>query len=237
MSEDLVANPSSITSWQYHLKKVTLLFWASLSLSATHGLKQSLLHRVNVKNEWDGTCETLSVIWGHQHMEVPDSEPYLWPTPPLQQHWILNPSCQAGDWTFFPGLQRCHRFALHHKRNSQDSFFYGNQFAPAGNPSLLDTPVFFFFSFCFFRATTTAYEGSQGRGWIGAGAAGLRHSHSNAKSKLHLQPTLPLATMLILKPLSEARDGTSILMGISWVLNPLSHNGNSGNPCILWSNA
>ena len=31
----------------------------------------------------------------------------------------------------------------------------------------------------------------------------------------------------ILNPLSEARDGTYLLMGTSGVLNPLSHNGNS----------
>ena len=31
----------------------------------------------------------------------------------------------------------------------------------------------------------------------------------------------------VLNPLSEARDPTCILMDNSWVLNPLSHNGNS----------
>ena len=31
----------------------------------------------------------------------------------------------------------------------------------------------------------------------------------------------------ILKPLSEARDWTYILVDTSWVLNPLSHSGNS----------
>ena len=34
-----------------------------------------------------------------------------------------------------------------------------------------------------------AYGGSQARGLIGAVAAGLRHSHSNARSKPSLQPT------------------------------------------------
>ena len=42
---------------------------------------------------------------------------------------------------------------------------------------------------CFFRAAPTAYGGSQASGQIGAAAAGLRQSHSNAGSKPHLPPT------------------------------------------------
>ena len=38
-------------------------------------------------------------------------------------------------------------------------------------------------------ATPVAYGGSQARGLTGAVAAGLRQSHSNSGSKLHLQPT------------------------------------------------
>ena len=41
-----------------------------------------------------------------------------------------------------------------------------------------------------------ARGGSQARGQIGAAAAGLHHSHSNAKSELHLQPTPQLVEML-----------------------------------------
>ena len=41
-----------------------------------------------------------------------------------------------------------------------------------------------------------AYGGSQARGQIGAVAAGLRHSHSNARFEPHLQPMPQLtATM------------------------------------------
>ena len=47
----------------------------------------------------------------------------------------------------------------------------------------------------------------------GAGAAGLHHSHSNARSEPQLRPTPQLmATGRILNPLSEARDRTHVLM-------------------------
>ena len=39
-----------------------------------------------------------------------------------------------------------------------------------------------------------AYGGSQARGLIGATAAGLCHSHSHARSQLHLRPTPQLKT-------------------------------------------
>ena len=41
----------------------------------------------------------------------------------------------------------------------------------------------------------TAYGGSQARGLIGAAATGLCHSHSNAESESHLQPTPQLPAM------------------------------------------
>ena len=47
----------------------------------------------------------------------------------------------------------------------------------------------FFFFFCLFRATPTACVSSQVRGWIGAAAASLYHSHSNARSKPCPGPT------------------------------------------------
>jgi len=46
--------------------------------------------------------------------------------------------------------------------------------------------VDFFFFFVFSRVAPTAYGGSQARGLIGAVAASLRQSHSNAGSKLYL---------------------------------------------------
>ena len=38
-----------------------------------------------------------------------------------------------------------------------------------------------FVCFCLFRAASAAYGSSQARGGMGTVAAGLRHSHSNAK--------------------------------------------------------
>ena len=48
--------------------------------------------------------------------------------------------------------------------------------------------VFIFCLFAVSRAVPAAYGGSQARGLIGASAAGLCHSHSNARSKLRLSP-------------------------------------------------
>ena len=79
--------------------------------------------------------------------------------------------------------------------------------------------------FCLFGATPAEYGTSQARGQIGAAAASPHHSRSNARSKPCLRPTPQLTATV--GPLSEARDQTCILMDTSWVLNPLSHNGNS----------
>ena len=46
--------------------------------------------------------------------------------------------------------------------------------------------LFILFIFLVFRAVPVAYGGSQARGQFGAVAAGLYHSHSNARSELHL---------------------------------------------------
>ena len=54
---------------------------------------------------------------------------------------------------------------------------------------------FVLFLFLFFRATHVAHGGSQARGRIGAGAPSLRHSHSKARSELHLWPTPQLTAM------------------------------------------
>ena len=74
----------------------------------------------------------------------------------------------------------------------------------------------------FFRAEPTACGGSQTRVWIRAGAAGLRHSHSNARLE---PPSVTYTTAhsistqqcQILNPLSEARDWTRFLMDASQI--------------------
>ena len=65
-------------------------------------------------------------------------------------------------------------------------------------PIIFFLEIFFFFCrlFAFSRAALAAYEGSQARGHIGAAAASLRQSHSNAGSEPHLQPTPQLMTTL-----------------------------------------
>ena len=45
--------------------------------------------------------------------------------------------------------------------------------------------MYFSLSFLFFRATPTAYGGSQVKGQIGAVAVGLHHSNSDAESLTH----------------------------------------------------
>ena len=52
------------------------------------------------------------------------------------------------------------------------------------------------FLFLFSRAAPVASGGSQARGLIRVIAAGLHHSHSNNRSKPHLQPTPWLMAML-----------------------------------------
>ena len=51
--------------------------------------------------------------------------------------------------------------------------------------------IFFIFNFFVyvFRAAPVAYGDSQAKGRIGVVATSLRHSHSSARSQLHLQPT------------------------------------------------
>ena len=55
--------------------------------------------------------------------------------------------------------------------------------------------------FLLFTATSSAYESSGVKGWIGAVAAGLHHSHSNEGSELGLWPIVQL--LAVLNPLTH----------------------------------
>ena len=56
--------------------------------------------------------------------------------------------------------------------------------------------LIYLFICCLFRAAPAAYGGSQARDLIQAIAAGLHHSHSNARSELLLRPTTQLRATL-----------------------------------------
>ena len=67
--------------------------------------------------------------------------------------------------------------------------------------------------FSLFRAVPVAYRGSLARGLIGTVAAGLYHSHSNARSEPCLRPIHHSSRQRqILNPLSKARDQTHNLI-------------------------
>ena len=79
---------------------------------------------------------------------------------------------------------------------------------------------YFYFIFCLFAvswAAPTAYGGSQARSLIGAVAAGLHQSHSDAGSEPHLRPTPQLTAMPDCQQLSKGRDQTHNLMVPSWI--------------------
>ena len=88
----------------------------------------------------------------------------------------------------------------------------------------------FFFFFFFFRATGEAYGSSHATGQIRAAAAGLHHSHSNARSLNHwARPGIEPASLWILVGFITAepqRELLKILTTISKV--------DSLNPPVIW---
>ena len=94
---------------------------------------------------------------------------------------------------------------------------------------VLSSPHLFFFFFLLFRAIPEAYVGSQARGLIGATAAGLHHSHSNAGSEPLLQPTPQLRAIPDLQPTER----THILMDTSWTCFRCATTGTPG-PQLFW---
>ena len=73
-------------------------------------------------------------------------------------------------------------------------------------------------TFCFlFSSVPAAYGTSQARGWIRDAAAGICHSHSNARSELCLWLHHSSWQRWILNPLSRARDRTHVLIDTSQI--------------------
>ena len=96
---------------------------------------------------------------------------------------------------------------------------------------------FFFFFFCFFGTVPTAYGGSQARGWIGAAATDLHHSHSHTESEPCLWPTPQLLAMLDRSATHWAEPGIELTSsGTSWILvRFVTCWATMGTPCLSLS--
>ena len=105
----------------------------------------------------------------------------------------------------------------------------GGSLACCATRELLDSIfILFYFIFCLFRAVPAACGGSQARGLIGAVAASLHHSYSNARSEPYLCPNRSSMQCRILNPLSEAGDRTRNFMVSSWI--PFHCSATTGTP-------
>ena len=123
-----------------------------------------------------------------------ERDPFLWLGPPgvfkpqTCNHWTSGSLSIYG--LDFPSTKKFHMpFTYFPKYWHLHNVFFLSFF-----PSLLFSSLLF--SSYLFRATPVAYGGSQPRGLIGAVAAGLSHSHSNAWSEPHLQPAPQLTATL-----------------------------------------
>ena len=122
----------------------------------------------------------------------------------LKDQGLLQLQCRSQLWPRFNPWRRelpyagsmAIKFFLERKEKVLLSFFF----------SLLS---FFFFFFFFLGPHLQYHGGSQARGRIGATAASLCHSHSNARFKLCLQPTPQLMAMLDPQP-TEQDQGSSL---------------------------
>ena len=121
----------------------------------------------------------------------------------------------SAQWSFYMLIVLPHIFTmdnfnqLHYLQNTCSLYLAGVMYwQTPGSHSLLETGTgrgrhtksnitkyYFLFFFLIFRATPAAYGRSQASGWMGAAAAGLHHSHSNARSRLCLRPIPQLTAM------------------------------------------
>ena len=90
----------------------------------------------------------------------------------------------------FPNLEKALDIKV---REVERMLNYLNAKRPSPKHIILIIIIIFFGLFAFSRATPAAYGGSQARGQIGTAADSLHHSHSNAESEPHLQPTPQLS--------------------------------------------
>ena len=88
-------------------------------------------------------------------------------------------------------------------------------------------PGGFGFTYFLFRVTPVAHLTSVARGQIGAAAKAYATAMAPSDPNCICNLRCSLQQHQILNPLREVRDGTHLLMDISRVLNPVSHNGNS----------
>ena len=138
------------------------------------------------------------------HMEVPrlgSNRSYSCrPTPQPQQHGI--PAVFVTYTTAHGNVRSLTHWARAGIEPATLWFLVGfvNHCATTGSPNILfcnrKSRIFVkaSFFFPFFRATPEAYRGSQAGSQIGATAAGLHHSHSNAGSEPYLWRTRLMAT-------------------------------------------
>ena len=95
--------------------------------------------------------------------------------------WFINVQSSCFEPLYFCGIKR-----LFFYLQSSSHFFFQVQLR-VFNCTFSRNHILVLLNFLFllFRATPEAYGGSQARGQIRAGAAGLHHSHSNTGSLTH----------------------------------------------------
>ena len=89
------------------------------------------------------------------------------------------------------------------------------------------TSLFYFILFYYFRAAPEAYGSSQASGQIGAVAVAYAAVTAMTDPSHICDLCCSLQQCQVLNPLRKATDQTHILMDTGWVLNLLSHSGNS----------
>ena len=120
-------------------------------------------------------------------------------------------------------------FSKHKFSKSRSLFLQISSFVSISNS--------FFFS-SLFRATPVVYGSSQARGWIGAAAASLHHSHSNARSLTHwVEPGIePMSSWVLVRfittePWQELQCHSCLAATAQHLQQSLAHRRFSINNC------